>query len=104
MGSSGEGGCGAPLEDDYRHRMIIALLLLISLAGFESGLVVPVVGLAQPCPTGFFSFGDSLSDTGSRSNLFPGLFHSDYPPYGEQFFQRPAKRICNGRLVLDFFG
>ncbi|KAL3699363.1 hypothetical protein R1sor_017385 [Riccia sorocarpa] len=102
MGRSRTTGYEVVLVGNYRLPLILSLLSFTALLGPEFG-PVPVLGLAEQCPSGIFSFGDSLSDTGSRSNAFPGVLHSDYPPYGEQFFGKPSKRICNGRLVLDFF-
>ncbi|KAL2609338.1 hypothetical protein R1flu_027911 [Riccia fluitans] len=96
MGRSSEDGV---FVGDYRLQMVLALMFLATLLGSESGLV-PVLGWPGPCPTGIFSFGDSLSDTGAKSNMFPG---DDNLPYGEQFFKKPSKRYSNGRLVLDFF-
>eukprot|EP00249_Psilotum_nudum_P023236 c28796_g1_i2 orf=299-1462(+) len=45
-----------------------------------------------------FNFGDSNSDTGGLSAAF-GLLPS---PYGMTYFQKPAGRYCDGRLVIDF--
>ncbi|PIA30280.1 hypothetical protein AQUCO_05600006v1 [Aquilegia coerulea] len=45
-----------------------------------------------------YNFGDSNSDTGGISaTYFPAL-----PPNGESYFGRPAGRVCDGRLVIDF--
>ncbi|CAM6100585.1 unnamed protein product [Calypogeia fissa] len=54
------------------------------------------------CPNAFFNFGDSLSDTGNTQLAIPGLFMYDTFPYGETFFEQPAGRASNGRLVIDF--
>ncbi|WCJ44643.1 GDSL-like Lipase/Acylhydrolase superfamily protein [Euphorbia peplus] len=45
-----------------------------------------------------FSFGDSNSDTGSIEAAFVRL----NPPYGDTYFQKPAGRYCDGRLIVDF--
>ncbi|XP_061358073.1 GDSL esterase/lipase At5g14450-like [Gastrolobium bilobum] len=54
---------------------------------------------SKPCDfTAIFNFGDSYSDTGCMSSAF-------YPavlPYGETFFNDPAGRASDGRLIIDF--
>ncbi|KAL5981755.1 hypothetical protein ACLOJK_015818 [Asimina triloba] len=45
-----------------------------------------------------FNFGDSNSDTGGISAAFFPIPQ----PNGETFFQKPAGRACDGRLVIDF--
>lgn len=47
-----------------------------------------------------FNFGDSNSDTGGLAAAF-GQFSS---PNGETFFHRPAGRVSDGRLLIDFIG
>ncbi|KAL2653886.1 hypothetical protein R1flu_022014 [Riccia fluitans] len=66
----------------------------------------PVTSALTPaCPTAFWNFGDSLTDTGSVVNAFPQCPQCDpeSSPYGDSFFGRPAKRFSNGRVVPDFF-
>ncbi|KAL8528598.1 hypothetical protein ACS0TY_006150 [Phlomoides rotata] len=46
-----------------------------------------------------FNFGDSNSDTG---NLVAGLVERLDPPNGQTYFQKPAGRFCDGRLIIDF--
>ncbi|KAG2708994.1 hypothetical protein I3760_05G218700 [Carya illinoinensis] len=45
-----------------------------------------------------FNFGDSNSDTGGLS---ASLIRAT-PPYGETYFRRPAGRVSDGRLTIDF--
>lgn len=45
-----------------------------------------------------FNFGDSNSDTGGFVASFPPL----NSPYGETYFQMPAGRFSDGRLIIDF--
>ncbi|KAK7275644.1 hypothetical protein RIF29_16764 [Crotalaria pallida] len=45
-----------------------------------------------------FNFGASNSDTGGFAAAFIGL----RPPFGETYFHRPAGRISDGRIILDF--
>ncbi|CAK9139330.1 unnamed protein product [Ilex paraguariensis] len=49
---------------------------------------------------GIFNFGDSNSDTGGFFAAFPPL----KPPYGMTYFKKPAGRLSDGRLVIDFLG
>ncbi|XP_070051972.1 GDSL esterase/lipase At5g14450 [Nicotiana tomentosiformis] len=45
-----------------------------------------------------YDFGDSNSDTGGISAAFQAI----QAPYGESFFHRPAGRLSDGRLLIDF--
>lgn len=47
-----------------------------------------------------YNFGDSNSDTGGLSAVFPPTV----PPNGETFFHNPSGRACDGRLIIDFIG
>ncbi|CAI0444990.1 unnamed protein product [Linum tenue] len=61
-------------------------------------------GARSPCFTSFFSFGDSITDTGNQMLLAPdgNLPHCCFPPYGETYFGRPSGRCSDGRLIVDF--
>ncbi|KAI9109935.1 hypothetical protein K1719_018976 [Acacia pycnantha] len=65
-------------------------------------LVVPllVVGSVQrECEfKAVFNFGDSNSDTGGFYAAFP----AESGPFGSTFFNKPAGRASDGRLILDF--
>ncbi|CAN0853294.1 Sinapine esterase [Linum grandiflorum] len=58
----------------------------------------------SPCFTSFFSFGDSITDTGNQCLLAtPGnLPHCCFSPYGVTFFGYPTGRCSDGRLIVDF--
>ncbi|GMI70297.1 alpha-fucosidase 1, Arabidopsis thaliana alpha-fucosidase 1 [Hibiscus trionum] len=45
-----------------------------------------------------FNFGDSNSDSGGLA----AAFVQPKPPNGDTFFGKPAGRVCDGRLILDF--
>jgi len=47
-----------------------------------------------------FNFGDSNSDTGGMA----AAFVQPSTPYGETYFNRPAGRSSDGRLIIDFIG
>ena len=47
-----------------------------------------------------FNFGDSNSDTGGLAASLMALA----PPNGETYFHRPAGRLSDGRLIVDFIG
>lgn len=58
------------------------------------------------CPKAFFTFGDSLSDTGNAQATFPTASRL-YPPYGISytFHDKPGfNRYSDGRLIVDFVG
>ncbi|XP_019455186.1 PREDICTED: esterase-like [Lupinus angustifolius] len=68
---------------------------------FVSFLVLLSVATSQLNPCNFpaiFNFGASNSDTGGFSAALSAL----KPPFGETFFHRPAGRISDGRIILDF--
>lgn len=67
-------------------------------------MVVGVVGGQQIKPsckfTAMYNFGDSNSDTGGISAAFQPISW----PYGQTFFNKPAGRDSDGRLLIDFIG
>ncbi|KAL8139504.1 hypothetical protein V2J09_005525 [Rumex salicifolius] len=68
------------------------VFLLAILAGVES---------REACKfPAIYMFGDSNSDKGGFSAVFSALL----PPNGVTFFHKPAGRLCDGRLVIDFIG
>jgi len=67
----------------------ISILLLHSAFVFAVEFDYPVI----------FNFGDSNSDTGTR--VAAGL-ESIGLPYGQSYFNGPAGRFCDGRLIIDF--
>ncbi|KAG2590331.1 hypothetical protein PVAP13_5NG275620 [Panicum virgatum] len=75
--------------------IILALVVL---------LFNPHVGLCS-CYKRIFSFGDSIIDTGNFVHL-AGKAASKYkePPYGMTFFKNATGRICDGRVLIDFYG
>ncbi|PKA63616.1 GDSL esterase/lipase [Apostasia shenzhenica] len=64
------------------------LMLLMSAGKSEAKCSFPAI----------FNFGDSNSDTGGFWAAFP----AQRPPYGMTYFNKPAGRACDGRLVIDF--
>lgn len=57
------------------------------------------------CYKRIFSFGDSIIDTGNYVHLF-GNGSSKYKedPYGMTFFKHATGRMCDGRVLIDFYG
>ncbi|BBN11228.1 hypothetical protein MPTK1_5g10170 [Marchantia polymorpha subsp. ruderalis] len=81
------------------HKLAAALFMIAALNAAPA-----LTASRNPaCPTAFWNFGDSLTDTGGSLNVFPWFTDPERSPYGESFFGRPAKRYCNGRVVPDFF-
>ncbi|KAL3685974.1 hypothetical protein R1sor_003996 [Riccia sorocarpa] len=78
---------------------------IVSVVIFITAFQATSARVNSDCPTAFWNFGDSLTDTGSVINTFPVCPQCDpeRSPYGDSFFGRPAKRFSNGRLVPDFF-
>jgi len=57
------------------------------------------------CYKRIFSFGDSIIDTGNFIHM-SGNGSSRYKelPYGMTFFKNATGRICDGRVLVDFYG
>ncbi|RLN23613.1 uncharacterized protein C2845_PM07G16550 [Panicum miliaceum] len=66
-------------------------------------LLNPHVGLCS-CYKRIFSFGDSIIDTGNFVHL-GGKAASKYKerPYGMTFFKNATGRVCDGRVLFDFY-
>ncbi|GLJ20738.1 hypothetical protein SUGI_0377930 [Cryptomeria japonica] len=80
--------------------------MMVPWAALISALLVAAVGrnigvaASGGCHiSAIFNFGDSNSDTGGQ---VAGLGLSSLLPNGETFFKRPAGRVCDGRLIIDF--
>lgn len=62
------------------------------------------VGLCR-CYKRIFSLGDSIIDTGNFAHMTGNKpSPCKEPPYGMTYFNRPTGRICDGRVLLDFYG
>ncbi|XP_047308000.1 alpha-L-fucosidase 3-like [Impatiens glandulifera] len=83
------------MEIHRRRRRCFLTILTILVLQF-SGYILLVNGDCQ-FPA-IFNFGDSNSDTGGLS----ALFGQAISPNGESFFNGPAGRYCDGRLIIDF--
>jgi hypothetical protein len=52
-----------------------------------------------------FAFGDSIIDTGNFvSSIGNGSSNLKELPFGMTFFKKPSGRICDGRVLVDFYG
>ncbi|KAG6547839.1 hypothetical protein Mapa_010656 [Marchantia paleacea] len=93
------------LECSSWQKLSVVLFMIAALnpAPALSSSFTPSNNRNPACPTAFWNFGNSLSDTGGTINVFPWFLDPERSPYGESFFGRPAKRFCNGRVVPDFF-
>lgn len=70
-------------------------LLILALIFSYAPVVIPS-SFSYPA---VFNFGDSNSDTGG---LVAGVAFPVGPPNGQTYFQEPAGRFCDGRLIIDF--
>ena len=83
----------------------LALLLLTVFAEDGHGLQhhhpsFPIQGrCSNPL---LFVFGASMVDTGQYAAALPYSTAADFPPYGIDYFSRPAGRWSNGRIITDF--
>uniref|UniRef100_A0A7N0RE30 Uncharacterized protein n=1 Tax=Kalanchoe fedtschenkoi TaxID=63787 RepID=A0A7N0RE30_KALFE len=75
----------------YCRSVCSLLLLVVSLSDAKP------VELDHPA---IFNFGDSNSDTGNI--IAAGIGDPLDPPYGHSFFNAPAGRFSDGRLIIDF--
>ncbi|XP_020547403.1 LOW QUALITY PROTEIN: GDSL esterase/lipase At3g26430 [Sesamum indicum] len=76
---------------EFKHFTLQALLLL------EILMLNPISCFDNCNFPAIFNFGDSNSDTGGLS----AAFGQAPPPNGETFFDAPAGRFCDGRLLID---
>ncbi|XP_074310005.1 GDSL esterase/lipase At3g26430-like isoform X3 [Silene latifolia] len=74
----------------------LILALLVANINNSNAILLP---LGNQIPA-IFSFGDSNSDTGSCSAAFARFPY----PNGITFFGNSSKRVCDGRLIIDFIG
>lgn len=80
---------------------LIVLALGIILNGVGKLIKPSLPPLRKECRIpAIYNFGDSNSDTGSNSAAFGRAPH----PNGITFFGKPAGRIGDGRLIIDFIG
>jgi hypothetical protein len=84
------------------HRCISSCILLLVGAVL---LLSAGTGSSASCYKRIFTFGDSIIDTGNFMQL---IGHNPSPikepPYGMTFFHHPTGRICDGRVLIDFYG
>jgi hypothetical protein len=74
-------------------------VLLVSLVLL---LINSPVGLCG-CFKRIFSFGDSIIDTGNFASTV-GSAPIKELPYGMTYFNRSTGRVCDGRVIIDFYG
>lgn len=72
---------------------ILQILVLFCIFLIHSGIAIDFNYPAV------FNFGDSNSDTGG---LVAGIGDRLDPPNGQNYFQKPSGRFCDGRLIIDF--
>ncbi|KAG0504039.1 hypothetical protein HPP92_004111 [Vanilla planifolia] len=73
--------------------------LVLQLGVLLVSCIFPATSTVASCKfPAIFNFGDSNSDTGGLAAAFDTV----KPPYGETFFQTPAGRYSDGRLIIDF--
>ncbi|CAL4975147.1 unnamed protein product [Urochloa decumbens] len=78
------------------HTFSVAIVLIVLLLRPHEGLC--------SCYKRIFSFGDSTIDTGNFVHLI-GKAKSKYTelPYGMTFFKNATGRVCDGRVLIDFY-
>ncbi|BBN12719.1 hypothetical protein MPTK1_5g22360 [Marchantia polymorpha subsp. ruderalis] len=91
------------LDCPFWHKLAAVLFMVAVLTPAPAVSATPIKGRNHVCPTAFWNFGDSLTDTGGTLDVFALSLDPERSPYGESFFKRPAKRFCNGRVVPDYF-
>ncbi|GMN41515.1 hypothetical protein TIFTF001_010739 [Ficus carica] len=76
---------------------VITVLIALSVSSVPSS--VSAKTSTPPCEfPAIFNLGDSNSDTGGLA----AIYGYDPPPNGMSYFHKPARRYCDGRLVIDF--
>ncbi|KGN58540.1 GDSL esterase/lipase At1g09390 [Cucumis sativus] len=84
------------MEEEKRDSSPFPLFLIFFLLSLPDPLFVHSQCIQKPV---IFNFGDSNSDTGGFSE---GLGIKFGLPTGRTFFHKPAGRLCDGRLMIDF--
>ncbi|XP_051220548.1 GDSL esterase/lipase At1g28590-like [Lolium perenne] len=89
------------MASEYQaHRCISSCILLVGAVLLLSA----GTGSSASCYKRIFTFGDSIIDTG---NFLQMIGHNPSPikepPYGMTFFHHPTGRICDGRVLIDFY-
>ncbi|WVZ69464.1 hypothetical protein U9M48_018240 [Paspalum notatum var. saurae] len=77
----------------YRRGAVSLRIFLVSAA-----LLLSAPAALCGCYKRIFSFGDSIIDTGNFAR--GGAME---PPFGMTFFKHPTGRICDGRVIIDFY-
>lgn len=78
----------------YQQSVAIVLIVVVTVA------VTLSVGDCKCAFEAIFNFGDSNTDTGGFWAAFP----AQGPPNGMTFFNKPAGRATDGRVIVDFLG
>lgn len=84
------------MEEEKRNSFPFPLFVIFFLLSIPGPLFVHSQCIQKPV---IFNFGDSNSDTGGLSE---GLGIKFGLPTGRTFFHKPAGRLCDGRLMIDF--
>ncbi|OAE27808.1 hypothetical protein AXG93_2954s1020 [Marchantia polymorpha subsp. ruderalis] len=67
---------------------------MVALNAASAVSATPIKGRNHVCPTAFWNFGDSLTDTGGTLDVFALSLDPERSTYGESIFGRPANRLC----------
>ncbi|XP_037409264.1 GDSL esterase/lipase At1g28600-like [Triticum dicoccoides] len=81
------------------HRSISSCILLVAAV-----LLLSAPRSSASCYKRIFAFGDSIIDTGNfvySTGSAPNALKEF--PYGMTFFHHPTGRVCDGRVLLDFY-
>ncbi|KAJ7531534.1 hypothetical protein O6H91_14G047900 [Diphasiastrum complanatum] len=89
--------------------IFLMLLLLLLFRAFLIGYRIDLIRVEAAeifqyrCFPAIFSFGDDWADTGNAQALYPAHLEAENLPYGMTYFGKPAHRLSDGRLLIDFF-
>ncbi|BBN10946.1 hypothetical protein Mp_5g07810 [Marchantia polymorpha subsp. ruderalis] len=77
---------------------------MVALNAASALSATPIKGRNHVCPTAFWKFGDSLTDTGGTLDVFALSLDPERSTYGESIFGRPANRLCLTTSILTSNG
>lgn len=84
-----------------KFQILVVSFILVLLSTAATIPMNPVIASTNECHfPAIFNFGDSNTDTGG----FAASFVQPPPPFGVTYFRKPAGRLCDGRLIIDFIG
>ncbi|MCO5546704.1 hypothetical protein L7F22_000140 [Adiantum nelumboides] len=82
-------------------KMVVLALLLVMKQGVDCTSTT-TRKVPMNCSVPLVVFGASMMDVGENAAAYPFSSAAEFPPYGLDYFNAPAARYSNGRVISDF--